>query len=172
MSNLREAFSSTHHANLGWQEHEAAIDRVAAAGRAERIGVCLWKARYMLEAWAYQESNNLLLKRFISRYKAEDAGVAQKIVSQALQEFLLSFCSTCLGAKELIDDDLKIICEDCGGSGVKRYTDRERARSMQMSLQRYRSVSHKLAWVQRLINEEESRVNYVLNVELERFSIA
>ena len=45
--NLREPYAATAFAGLGWSEiSERPIDRVAAAGLADSLGVSLWKAKY------------------------------------------------------------------------------------------------------------------------------
>lgn len=169
MANLRESLASTGMANLSWDEdYERAIDRVAACGKCESLGVDLWKARYMLEVSAYHRCRWELLKRVLARYKHEDRGIAQKLVDQALIEFIASFCPTCGGAREIMLNELRVLCDTCGGSGVRRYSDYDRCRMMQISYRRYQSLQHKLSWIQRVIEDSEKSVNYRLNVELER----
>lgn len=168
MANFREALAATHHASLEWHEREAAVDRVAASGKADRLGVCLWKAKYMQEVWAYLECRRELRKRFLVRYKYENWGIAGKLVEQALTEFIACFCPDCLGKKEQLYENLRVICRGCAGSGIRLYSDIDRSKMTKLSLQRCRSLENKFDWIQRLISEEEGRVNYVLNVELER----
>lgn len=144
MSNLREALAGTALASLEWaEERERAVDRVAASGRASPLGLNIWKARYMLESKAYREAHSALVALFLGRYGSESPLVAEKCVEEALSEFMGPACTACNGARELVTDSLRVECEACGGSGLRIYSDFERARRMQMSLERVRVLSHK-----------------------------
>jgi hypothetical protein len=169
VSNLREAYASTALASLEWsEERERAIDRVAAAGRCSRLGVDLWKARYMLESKAYQDAFNGLVAAYLVRYRAESQGIAEKCVSEALHEFLGPVCTVCNGRKVLIAEALKIECDVCHGSGIRLYSDVDRAHAMQLSLGRVRSLNPKLGWLMNELHDLDRAVNSVIAAELER----
>lgn len=169
MANLREAYAATSLASLEMDaERERAIDRVAAAGRCPTLGVNIWKARYMLESKAYQDALGQLRLHFSDRYRAESLDIAKRIVEQCFHEFLVNACKDCNGAKELMAGELRVICETCEGSGIRRYTDFERARSMKLSMQRVKSLNHKLNWLLGEIQSMDNQVNTIMAAELER----
>jgi hypothetical protein len=164
---LREALAATSLASLEWDENrEKAVDRVAASGKASSLGVNLWKARYMLESPAYKMAIKGLIEHYRARYVSEDIGIAQMVVEQVLSEYLASFCSTCNGSRELIINELKVTCDTCRGSGLKRYSDLERAGMMKMSLQRVKSLTRKMQWLMGEISSMDRAVNMVLMSEL------
>jgi hypothetical protein len=169
MSNLREAYASTATASLEWsEERERAIDRVCAAGKAPRLGMDLWRARYQLSLPSFRDAHKGLVQLFLTRYRSETTDMACKLVDEALSEFMGPACTSCLGAREMILDQLKIVCTGCQGSGLRRYSDFERARRMQVSLQRVRSVNHKLGWLAGEMGSLDRAVNSVIAAELER----
>lgn len=169
MANLREAYAATSMASLEWNaERERAVDRVAAAGRCPTLGLNIWKARYLLEGKAYQDALNGLRLHFQERYRAEGQDMTRRLVDQAFHEYMSDKCKTCLGAKEVLLNELKVSCETCGGSGIRRYTDFERARTMQISMQKVKSVSHKLAWLLGELAGMDKQVNAIISAELER----
>lgn len=168
MSNLREALAATALANLGWSEGERAIDRVAASGKCPRLGVDLWKARYMLEAQAYADAREGFRALYKERYIREHQNVTDRLVDQCLHEFLSPFCSTCGGAKEMMVGELKVTCSTCDGVGVKNYTDEERAGCMGLSYGLTKRLSHKFRWVLGVMQALDTEVNRLLNIELGR----
>ena len=83
MSNLREAYSHVSFASLEWDENaEKAVDRVAAAARANPLGLLLWKAKYLLEADAYRRVQIELAAIYGKRYR-DASPVAAALVGQA-----------------------------------------------------------------------------------------
>lgn len=170
MTNLREAYAATHHANLDWnEERERAVDRVAAAGMCDALGIALWKAKYMLEVAAYHESKKLLVALYRDgRSKFETPAIVEKIADQVLHEYLSDKCSACGGAKELVEDNLRVTCAKCDGSGVRRYTDMERARTMQIGLDRVRRLDRGIRWLAAEISSRDLDVNSLMADQLER----
>jgi hypothetical protein len=167
--NLREPYAATALASLEWSEvRERAIDRVAAAGKCSRLGLDLWKARYLLEVKAYQDVSESLRLHYLNKYKAESQGMAEKIVSACLHEFLGPVCLVCSGRRELIAGDLKITCAECDGSGLRRYSDLDRARHMQLSLHYVHLLSRKIGWLMGELHDLDRAVNSVIAAELER----
>jgi len=169
MANLREAYAATALASLEMDaERERAVDRVAAAGRCPTLGLNIWKARYQLEPTAYKDALNGLSTHFRDKYKAESHVIARMLVEQAFHEFMSPQCKTCSGAKHVMTGELKVTCPTCEGYGLRRYTDFERARSMQISMQRVKSLEHKLAWLLREMQSMDNQVNVIISAELER----
>jgi len=166
---MRELYAATHHASLQWTEdHERAIDRVAAAGRAPTLGVQIWRARYMLESKAYQDAINGLTAHYLARYKAERPDMARRLVEEILSEFMGPSCISCNGARELVEDELRVVCDSCHGTGLRHYTDMERAGRMKLSYGRVKSLSHKMMWLMDEIGSMDKSVNEIVSFELER----
>ena len=167
--NLRESYAGTAVAGLGWSDHgERPIDRVAAAGLADPLGMMLWRAKYegsegqALEAW-----RNLVFV-LESRYRAENKETCERIVSQCMREYLHASCEICLGRGEMMLEKIRIVCNRCHGVKVKRYSDIDRARSMKISIAKARVLGHKIAWLAGEINRLDAGVNGVLVRQLER----
>ena len=170
-SNLRGVYASVSLANLAWDENqERAIDRIAASGKAAKLGVSLWKAKYMLEVRCYHDAHELLLVLYRRRYRRDDDVTANAMVEQALVEYISPHCRRCLGKGELVADEVLVMCDVCAGSRMHRYGDAERARRMRLSYSVTRASGHKLVWLHDLIGDEDRKVNERLNVELERAS--
>lgn len=171
MANLRESLAATAYAGLAWDENtEKAIDRVAASGKADPLGLLLWKARYMLESVAYAAAQQELLRIYRKRYR-DNPTVSAAIVGQAMREYINPACRACQGRGEMRGGQRIIVCPACNGTKIHRYGDAERARLMAISYGLTKASSHKLQWLAGLLNGVDKRVNYCLNVELERFQI-
>lgn len=167
--NLREGFSSTHHASLKWSpDHERAIDKVAASGLCDSLGVLLWKAKYMLESDAYRVAQRELEVRLKEKFKREANLVCDLLAEQSLREYISDACRVCNGAKEMIVDKRRIVCEVCSGFGIRRYTDFERARAMSLSLGRVKTLERHFGWTINLIQTLDDQVNGALVYFLER----
>ena len=167
MSNLREAYSATALASLEWSElRERAVDRVAASGKASTLGLAIWKAKYMLEAVAYQRAVKELTAWYRERYKGEQAWLAEKVAEQCLYEFIFDFCGDCKGAGELVIDDLKVACGTCHGHKVKRHSNAERSGRMKISWALTKALTRKMERTMGKVFDEDGQVNLVLNAEL------
>ena len=170
MANLREAYAATGMAGLGWDANtEKAIDRVAAAGKADALGLLLWKAKYMLESVAYAQARNTLLAAYSKRYR-DNMTVAVAMVEQGLREYLAPVCRTCRGVGEMMVAERRVVCESCGGSKIHRYGDQERARTMQISYALVKQSGHKLRWILELLGSADKSVNHAMCIELERYA--
>lgn len=169
MTNLREAYAATHHANLDWQEHERAIDRVAAAGNTDDLGLALWRAKYLSEAKGYRDARAGLIalyRNVIARFEQQD--VVEKVVDQVLHEYLSAMCISCNGAKELMCGDLRVTCQACAGVGVRKYDDMSRARTMGLGFSRVRRLSRSMSLLTAEISARDTAVNAVIAANLER----
>lgn len=176
--NLREPYAATAFANLGWSEiAERPIDRVAAAGFADPLGTTLWKGKYQDSASANVKAVLALTKRvferFNGRYKNEATDMSLRITAQCMLEYLRPNCETCLGRGEtVLKNGVKIVCHECNGTQVKRYSDFDRARSMQISLAKVRAIAHKMGWLACEIQRLDSGVNSIMNGQLEKVAAA
>jgi hypothetical protein len=169
LTNLKEAYAGTALASLEWsEERERAIDRVAAGGKVPRVGIDLWRAKYLLEAKAYQDVITGLTQLYRSRYKPELPGMAEKLVEQALSEFLGPVCQTCTGTASRMVEGLKVMCPTCGGMALKRYTDEERSGRMQLSLGLVKRMGLRLSWLAGELGGLDREVGRLIAIELER----
>jgi hypothetical protein len=170
MNNLRYAYAATSHAGLGWDEtQEKAVDRVAAAGRASYLQANIWKACYLAEDRATLAAVRGLTHAYLARYKNDNAGIALKIVAQALHEYIYRQCKTCSGRGEMRGALLVKVCEACSGTGIHRFDDdADRARRMGVSKRQAELCGHKISWVYKRISEEDSDMNRIMIDELER----
>ena len=169
MSNLREAYAATALAGLGWDENkEKAIDRVAAAGKADKLGIWLWRSKYMLESVAYSHARKAVLDAYSKRYR-DNLTVSTAMVEQALREDLAPACRNCRGVGEMMINERIVICETCAGSKIHNYGDQERAMTMKLSYGLVKTAHHKLRWLLELLGTADAKVNYVMCIELERF---
>lgn len=167
--NLRESFASTHHANLDWNpNHERAIDKVAASGLCDELGVLLWKAKYMSESEAYKKARRILINLHSQRFVHVAMGLVDAIVEQCMREYVGDMCPWCKGAKEIIAAERRVACDACGGHGVKRFTDNERAVGMKVALGHIKRMGRQFEFLHGEINKQDSAVNGELIKQLER----
>lgn len=166
---MREAYAVTHHASLEWTEgHERAVDRVAAMGRVERIGANLWRAKYQYDASSYKQAVLELIGMYRQRNPRESSEIVRTVVEQCFREWISGMCPSCLGARELIVGDRRVVCDTCQGSGIRHYSDFERARGMSVSLQRVKSLQRGLTWLAGEIGAIDRLVNTLMCEQLER----
>jgi len=182
MADLREAYAATHTASMEWSEHERAIDRIAASGRCSVLGVALWKARYMacihfkgaevvaFEKVALREAMEALKSLYSNRYRSDGDDLVVRLVVQSLAEWIHQACRDCGGRRELMAGETRVVCDTCGGSGLRRYSDAERSRMMQISYGMVKHSAHKLQWLRDQIGTEDVKVNYQMAFELEKSS--
>lgn len=169
MSNMREALASTHHASLVWSERERAIDKVAASGRCDELGVLLWKAKYMSESVAYRKARTILINKVSERFIYEARLVVDNLVDQCLHEFISDMCNWCKGAKEIMAGEKKVVCDACQGHGVRKFTDNERARAMKLALGKVQKMQRHFRFLHELMGSLDRQVNEQMNEQLERY---
>lgn len=121
---MREVFAHTLRSSLDWDDsqHEKAVDKLTAFCYADRLATLLWRLKYGNDKTAYKPIVMLLAKSL----KPMNRNISIKIAEQALYEWLFPFCPACLGAKEVMAGELRVVCRACNGVGVARYSDRER----------------------------------------------
>lgn len=170
MPNLRESYAATElqshaHSDL----RETPIDRIAAAGLCNPQGVNLWKAKFNHDSRAFMALSAWLFYHCQSRYKGATPDTLRRAVQQSLKESLSSLlCLPCNGAGGLLIDQKWEICPKCEGTSVKRWSDLDRARSMQVSMKSAENMKHKIAYISRKISELDHEVNREMNRQLER----
>ena len=68
-------------------------------------------------------------------------------------------------------EDRRVVCDTCGGSKIHRYTDAERAGTMQLSYGLTKHAAHKIQWLLGLMGEADAKVNAEMCRQLERHAI-
>lgn len=171
IANLREAYAASARQSLEWDENaERAIDRVAAAGLVERFGIDLWRARYGLDSASFINAIKLLTRVYAERYPRDGELIAGKVADQVIAEYMASFCTSCLGSREMVSGDLKAPCSACSGTGLRNYSDEERSRLMCLSYAVVKASGHKLQWIHNYVATQDSLVNDAMVRELERLT--
>lgn len=140
--------------------HEMPVDRIGAFSRGSRLGTLLWRLKYSHDASAYRPATLLLAKR-----ESLQSTVGLRLVEMALNEWLLPQCSTCHGARELIVGPRRIICIECKGYGVKRYSNRERDSFLGF---RFKPWARKYAHLWATLTGEDKQISPVMDWQLER----
>jgi hypothetical protein len=167
---MREPFAGTAFANMDHNpDRERPVDRVAATGWANSLGLLLWRAKYQLETDAYLHAKRALVAYYCEhRSRFEQVVIVEKIADQCLHEYLSPHCTACRGAKELVTESLRITCSTCGGTGIRRYSDTARAQQMGLSVDRIKRLNRGIGWLADQINTLDAEVNRVMCEQLER----
>lgn len=162
---MRKAYVATDRANLDWSPIcERPIDRVAAAAAAgEKLDI--WKSKYGQDRSAYERLRGLVARVVASKWPREKH--TEKIVDQALAEYLSPECQVCHG-NEVVDYLRGRVCSGCKGTKLQVYTDEKRGRMMKVGMGTTRMVSHKVSYVVGWLTHNDSRVNAIINQSLER----
>lgn len=102
------------------------------------LGVDLVAYKFSHRADSRTAAENLLTE--ILGWKRHCKGMSEdkrrRIARWALMEFLIDFCPTCKGAKEVPGTEEvegarpMMICQSCSGSGRRRYSDEERTEAL------------------------------------------
>lgn len=130
---------STFTGSLAWQEHqERAVDRVTAIGFSGRsndarmtiqkdFGVTMLRVEAQDPA-ALRKVILLIVRRLNHKYRIT-RGFAEKIAFAVMHEYLRANCSACGGKAEIPQKGgVVLICPQCNGSGLHRYSDSDRSR--------------------------------------------
>lgn len=168
--NLRESYAATElqshaHSDL----RETPIDRIAAAGLCNPLGIMLWKAKYSHDSVSYINLEHALWRMCRAKYPNAPAATLRKAVEQSLRESLSpDICLTCNGLKGVTIDHKWVVCTKCDGTGVQRYSDLRRSRGMQISLKTTEYLTHKIRYCINVISKLDFEVNGEMNRQLER----
>ena len=125
---IREKIASdVHSSNLAWNEREEkAIDRITALGMSDALGSALLRFKFANDRSAGKRALHLLANKAAQRLRVE-LSYAQKLATACLREWLIDACETCHGTGQVGDGRHTDRCTKCDGSGMKRYSDSERA---------------------------------------------
>ena len=120
--------------------------RIGAFAHAGKLGMLLWEWKNAGLPKG-QECENLLTRRAAKRLKIRHVGeqirdymILRLACRQVLVEWYLPECPACHGVKEVSGEHKRVICEECEGFGLKRYTDVERAIKLGIEPGEYRKV--------------------------------
>lgn len=121
--------SAVQSSNLRWSELElGAIDRITALGLSDPLGSTLWRFKYLNDRAAYKRSLYLLVSKARDRLKTKDLDYVIKMATGVLKEWAFDACDSCHGVGTVPAlHGLTDKCGACHGTGIKRYTDFERA---------------------------------------------
>lgn len=104
-----------------------AIEHVASLAGATAIGSDMFRARdYDVNALRRAV---LLLARQVRQRLRLGMGPSYQLANAAIMEVMHWQCRQCAGASEQIIGGVRMTCPACGGTGVHRWSDKERARA-------------------------------------------
>ncbi|WP_322069949.1 hypothetical protein [Paraburkholderia bannensis] len=122
-----QVVTATQSSNLRWEaDFVRAIDRLTALGMSDPLGSSLLRAKYCRDAKAGRRAVLLLAKKVEARLRV-DRAYAEKLSLAAFKEWMLDACDSCAGSGSITEGAHISTCTKCHGSGVKRYSDAERA---------------------------------------------
>jgi hypothetical protein len=138
------------------------LGQLGGRGTPSIIGAELWRLKYGRDphsftraAWAIVRISEPWFRRKKGILKAR---IRFAIVRQALREYLDPQCSLCRGAGECKDEanGLLIVCPQCDGHKVRRYTDDERALALGVPVDEYlKRYASKLAYIAGIISHAD-----------------
>ena len=114
--------------DLGSKDEQIrAVEHVAALSGATSIGSDLMRAKdYDVNAL---RRAIYLLARHARQSMRLSMGPSMQLATAAILEVMHWQCRQCSGASEQRLDGVRQVCPSCGGTGVHRWTDSERARA-------------------------------------------
>lgn len=113
--------------DLAWLDREEkSIDRITALGFSDALGAALFRLKFARDAYAGKKAI-LLLAHKTTRNFGFVHSYAAKLAEACVKEFVLDHCMTCNGTGLVVTAGHSDKCPKCGGSGVKTYSDNERA---------------------------------------------
>ena len=169
MANLRQSYGAIQFANLDWQEGERPVDRLAAAGAGiSPLGLLLWRAVYSLESASYDQFQRKLVEIYRQRYRSEPPDRAVRVCWQVLREYVNAACAQCRGRGEVLHSDKLVACPSCAGVKVRRYSDKDRAHAMQLSMSTAKLCAPKITYFLGFLTDLDRDSNVAMNVQLDR----
>lgn len=142
--------------DLTWGPHEKRVDLVAAIGMASttqhtKLGALILRVYVGNDPKAFTEAKKLLAQWVCLRNRKIAPKLGDKLAYRALTEIVAPGCVRCTGTGEDMQDDKKIVCPACRGSGRHTFKAEERAKSLGMKMDRYREVGEN--WLQMAIDK-------------------
>ena len=126
----REALiKATDARNLEWDEYEKPVDRVVAiahAAKGNEVGALMLRVEALDEASLRKAV--LLVSRALAHSHRVNRSHGERIAFAVIREHLHPGCLQCGGKGELHREaEMVVSCHICGGTGLRRYTDTDRA---------------------------------------------
>ncbi|MDP3937523.1 MAG: hypothetical protein Q8R92_05230 [Deltaproteobacteria bacterium] len=105
------------------------VDRLAAAAGGDTLGGLLLRMREGAQARWAKRVILILANRIREKHKLTRS-IAEKTAMAALEEFLAPHCTVCRGARVMVVEKVKIVCEGCGGTGLQRFSNTTRRQNI------------------------------------------
>lgn len=172
---MREAVGrALNSSDLSQQEYETAVDRVGALARATDLGRALFHWGYAGDETASRSAFKHLIRKAQRRTRVykhhKEYPLLERVVKLVLYEWKYQGCIACGGAGEFVDEDkkLKIVCQNCRGSGKKRYSDSERIEALQVDVFTYKRWEANIALIWQVVTGADIAAAVVCRAQLER----
>lgn len=173
--NLREvAGLATQSSNLKMADwSERAVDRVAAlgaAGRVSPLGEHVFRWLYGRDPRSAVSVLDMLTAG-LAVHRELSAVQREAVARYAMFEFAGGRCVTCKGTRgATLADEAKtyIVCPECGGSGLGKTTNADRASGMGVHRREYRRMEGPLEKALDWLREADRTVNAAVGRELGR----
>jgi hypothetical protein len=151
------------------------LGALGSRGTPNIIGAELWRLKYGRDAHSFTRAAWAIVRMtepwFRKKKGILKSRIRMAIVRQALREYLDPQCSLCRGAGECKNEanGLLIVCPQCGGHKVRRYTDDERAKALDSTVEEYRKrYASKLAHISGIISHADLVVGREIIKQLEK----
>ncbi len=152
------------------------INRIAALGKAGKLGRYLWHWKYGKDGACAAPALNVLVRRAAKRLKIREVGeqgrieyaILRRACIQMLHEWMSPHCRKCNGAKEMIGErGILVQCDACQGSGVRNYPDEERIDALKIERKLYEAKwSRHLRDILSMITAEDIEVALIANTQI------
>lgn len=177
MGDMRESVAAAlGSSNLAWNEdHERAIDRIAALARVDLLASYLWRMKHDNEHELFRPAVHLLTKRVQEKFYQKGRAapeVIRKMCEWVLVEYLSDKCHKCNGtghngSSREFGRYVPKACKRCDGTGAYKPNGSERALHLGIKRQSYfESWDSKFTQVHAYISEVDILANREMNRQL------
>lgn len=188
MTDFRESISQggINSSDLAQHEYRSAVDKIGALGRAPELGREWYHYKFADRGHGQAVLKNLLqavmgsIGRMEIRYQTMATAhpeIVKSICMQIIAEQMYPICRRCKGRayKEnqeesgicfIVVDRKIVVCPDCDGVGVHKYTKMERANNVGLDIGGYVKWLPIFEIAQYKLSAQDVRVNRVLNEQL------
>jgi len=105
------------------------VDRLAAAASGHTLGGLLLRLREGGQDRWLRRIVLILTNRVRDKHKLTRS-IAERCAIAALEEFISPHCRVCNGARVMMIEKVKIVCDGCGGTGLQRFSNASRRESI------------------------------------------